>query len=387
MLDLRNYEEGRLHLKLLDSQIEAIKASSSRSRSSWMFSMLCSAIVAVVIFNTSKSNNIDYTKTIKNEMSGISDKNLVGKISKRFNDSIFDMIICDYGGYLDHPITKTGAILKKISKAMVEHQQRPETKIIQGKTIKINHLEMPKEMKYDECLLENQKNYSVLINYIKYAEKSKKNNYNNIDMTVAADMVKLKLAPYINREKDLYTVNIPIIGSIIIATDIGYVAGVGLTLVGFWMSMSLRRESHSFLPFIRKERAGFIQNRYILSDKYTLEESCYAYSSICDHMLFNTSTGSILPQTLFCLSLFIPPAITILNVIETFPSEDMFITHNYFYFMYTERFSLEALCALSVIAAWTYAIIFEIECAKSVRNWRLSLDYYAERHKVYNQDI
>jgi hypothetical protein len=242
-----------LHEKLLDRRIEAIKDALSRARTTWLFSMLLTFVIATTIFNaTLEYTGAQITRRAK----------LVSAVSNGV-DKLRDIATQSTGEL---------AFLRRL---------------FQDGTGELGYLK--------ELLPTKDDDYDVRYDKLKALRSA----------------AAIELQAYITRRVTFDTVQIPLLSMGIAASDIGIVGGAALAVVGYWLMAVLRRTSHAFGEFIQRPDGGYT---FATSHSgYSPEEYAYSYHAVSQYTVFSVSTKDSPLNYITYASFFIPRALLLFN--------------------------------------------------------------------------
>lgn len=137
----------------------------------------------------------------------------------------------------------------------------------------------------------DEKNHGDL-SYLKFLDKS------SLEAAAIAELVE-----HIKREKQFGVVSLPLVGVAFSATDLGILGGLAMTIAGFWLIGSLRKQGQVLVTFVHPNE----HEVFVLTDDFEDDESRYALESIVNAPVFSasyTTVGIAITYWLF----FFPPA-------------------------------------------------------------------------------
>jgi hypothetical protein len=293
--------------RLLERRIDALKDAVNRTRTTWLFATLLAFVLAAAIFNAT----LGYaTKQV------IRRAQIVAAVNK------------DWPGLQD--ATKKG----------------PDAPLL--KTVLIDK--------------------AGGLGYLGYLMPE---SNDEAKLKALREAAAFELQQLVTRKTSFDTVQIPLVGVSIAASDVGIVGGVGLAIVGFWLLAMSRRENHAFGEFIRKSGGtGAFTTKHL---GYSPEESAYAYHAISQYMVFCVSSTQSLMNPVTLVGFLLPPAIILLNHLAT---AVMLIESPGLGGYFQWHVLVEGAVMLLVFSVWGKALLYQINTTYAFQAWRGEVDDY-----------
>ena len=302
---VRGINDSQLRGRALDKQIELVGEAVKRARATWVGAMIIIFVIATSIFNATMSWNDEQIRRRAK---------LAGVVSK------------DLGGMW--------ADIKAVP------------------AFKAALVEGAGELGYLKYLLPPEGSDAQL------TDEQKRGALEPLRRAVALDLERYK-----QRGLQLDTVVIPIINVPIAASDIGIVGGLAISIVGFWLLASLRRENHALSEFIRQPENG--GNYCTEFSGYKPEESIYAYRSIAHVMVFSVSAKESILNYATTGSFLAPPTIFLINHMF---SVIMLFRRGLGDYLHP-HFILELVMAVIVTLIWSKALSYQVRTLNALQAW------------------
>lgn len=177
-----------------------------------------------------------------------------------------------------------------------------------------------------------------------------------------------ELRDHIDRGVAFDTVQVPLIGLGVTATDVGIVGGLGLAVIGYWLVIALRAEEHAFGEFIHRLSAKQFSTGPF---GYSSDENEYAFSAIRHYMIFGVSTRGSKVNAVTFVCFLIPPVLMFSNHVSTI----LMLRARPDAGRYMEPHVLAELVVTGlVLAVWFLALWYQTRTVLALQAWRLAIE-------------
>jgi hypothetical protein len=302
---VRGINDSQLRQRALERQIDLVGEAIKRARVTWLGAMMVTFVIAAAIFNATMSWNREQINRRAR---------LLGVVSKEL-----------------------GAIRKDLNSV-----QDLKPALVDGVG----------ELGYLKSLLPPEDSDNLL----SPEEKDRA-------LSPLRQAVRYDLETHVRRGEELDTVSIPLINSPVKASDIGIVGGLAVSIIGFWLLATLRRENHAIGEFIKRPEGG--ANFSTSFSGYRPEENIYAYRSIVHVMVFSVADKESILNWATVGSFLAPPVIFLANHMCT-----MVMMYRRGLGDYAQpHILLELALTIVVMGVWSKALIYQVRTLQAMQAW------------------
>jgi hypothetical protein len=302
---VRGINDPQLRTRALERQIDLVRGAVKRARATWMGAMVITFVIAATIFNATMNWNRGQIER-RTQLVSVAAKDLDGIWKDVHSMPVLKAALVDGAGEL----------------AYLRYLLPPEGS--------------DRELPQDEI---------------------------NRRLEAFRHAVKTELDEQVRRGKDYDTTEVPFIRVPISASDIGIVGGLAVSIIGFWLLATLRRENHALGEFIRRPDYG--RNFDTDFSGYRPEESIHAYRSVAHEMVFSVSDKESILNYATIGSFIAPPALLLVNHMLT-----AVMLFRRGIGDYVEAHCLLELAVVVVVTSiWVMALVYQMRTLDALQAW------------------